>query len=93
MKPLYINWDPRNESTESLIEKVKTSVHQYKKEYKQYFDRNKNDGDVMFEAKTARYFDSRCRNGQHRQKHIDGKREWSTLPPRDCGYERGNSTW
>ncbi|MFS0763522.1 bifunctional aldolase/short-chain dehydrogenase [Peribacillus phoenicis] len=50
MKPLYINWDPQNERTESLVEKVKTGIQQYKEEYKQYFERNKNEGDVMFEA-------------------------------------------
>ncbi len=50
MKPLFINWDPQNERTESLVEKVKTGIQQYKEEYKQYFERNKNEGDVMFEA-------------------------------------------
>lgn len=50
MKPLYINRDPQNERTESLVEKVKTGIQQYKEEYKQYFERNKNEGDVMFEA-------------------------------------------
>ncbi|WP_330502506.1 bifunctional aldolase/short-chain dehydrogenase [Peribacillus frigoritolerans] len=50
MKPLFINWDPQNERNESLVEKVKTGIQQYKQEYKQYFERNKNEGDVMFEA-------------------------------------------
>ncbi|MGW6663570.1 bifunctional aldolase/short-chain dehydrogenase [Peribacillus sp. NPDC055009] len=50
MKPLFINWDPQNERTVSLVEKVKTGIQQYKEEYKQYFERNKNEGDVMFEA-------------------------------------------
>ncbi|GAB6254822.1 bifunctional aldolase/short-chain dehydrogenase [Peribacillus sp. N1] len=50
MKPLFINWDPQNERTESLVEKVKTGIQQYKEEYKQYFERNKHEGDVMFEA-------------------------------------------
>lgn len=50
MKPLFINWDPQNERNESLVEKVKTGIQQYKEEYKQYFERNKNEGDVMFEA-------------------------------------------
>ncbi|MBT2615834.1 MULTISPECIES: bifunctional aldolase/short-chain dehydrogenase [unclassified Bacillus (in: firmicutes)] len=50
MKPLFINWDPQNERTESLVEKVKTGIQQYKEEYKQYFERNKNEGDVMFEV-------------------------------------------
>jgi rhamnulose-1-phosphate aldolase/alcohol dehydrogenase len=50
MKPLYIDWDPQSGSAEDLIEKVKTGVEQFKEEYKQYFERNKNEGDVMFEA-------------------------------------------
>lgn len=50
MKPLYVNWDPQSESTEQLIEKVKAGVEQFKAEYKEYFERNKNEGDVMFEA-------------------------------------------
>jgi rhamnose utilization protein RhaD (predicted bifunctional aldolase and dehydrogenase) len=50
MKPLYVEWDPQNGSTEDLIEKVKVGVEQFKEEYIQYFERNKNEGDVMFEA-------------------------------------------
>ncbi|WNS81441.1 bifunctional aldolase/short-chain dehydrogenase [Domibacillus sp. DTU_2020_1001157_1_SI_ALB_TIR_016] len=50
MKPLYIDWDPQNGTTEELIEKVKAGVEQFKAEYKEYFERNKNEGDAMFEA-------------------------------------------
>ncbi|WP_281175135.1 bifunctional aldolase/short-chain dehydrogenase [Domibacillus robiginosus] len=50
MKPLYIDWDPQNGTTEELIEKVKAGVEQFKAEYKEYFERNKNEGDIMFEA-------------------------------------------
>jgi len=50
MKPLYIDWDPQNGSVEELIERVKAGVEQFKVEYKEYFERNKNEGDVMFEA-------------------------------------------
>ncbi|WP_050180011.1 bifunctional rhamnulose-1-phosphate aldolase/short-chain dehydrogenase [Domibacillus robiginosus] len=50
MKPLYIDWDPQNGSTEDLIDRVKAGVEQFKAEYKEYFERNKNEGDVMFEA-------------------------------------------
>lgn len=50
MKPLYIDWDPQNGSIEELIERVKAGVEQFKVEYKEYFERNKNEGDVMFEA-------------------------------------------
>lgn len=50
MKPLYIDWDPQNGTMEELIEKVKAGAEQFKAEYKEYFERNKNEGDVMFEA-------------------------------------------
>ncbi|MEK3887207.1 bifunctional aldolase/short-chain dehydrogenase [Bacillus sp. FSL K6-3431] len=48
--PLYIDWEPQAKDLESLIEKVKAGVKQYKEEYKAYFERNKHDGDKMFEA-------------------------------------------
>ncbi|MFB5663659.1 bifunctional aldolase/short-chain dehydrogenase [Alteribacillus sp. HJP-4] len=48
--PLYVDWNPQSESIEQLKEKVKAGVHQFKKEYKNYFQRNKNEGDIMFES-------------------------------------------
>lgn len=50
MKPLFIDWNPQEETTEQLLEKVKAGVASFKEEYKQYFERNQNEGDVMFEA-------------------------------------------
>nr|WP_273840207.1 bifunctional aldolase/short-chain dehydrogenase [Halalkalibacter alkalisediminis] len=49
MKPLYIDWDPSTKDVEQLIEAIKTGVERFKEEYKAYFERNKNEGDVMFE--------------------------------------------
>jgi rhamnulose-1-phosphate aldolase/alcohol dehydrogenase len=48
--PLYIEWDPQTENKEQLKEKIKEGVSNYKKDYKAYFERNKNEGDKMFEA-------------------------------------------
>lgn len=48
--PLYIDWDPQKENQASLIEKLKAGIAGYKEEYKSYFERNKNEGDKMFEA-------------------------------------------
>lgn len=50
MKPLYIDWNPQNGTTEELIEKVKAGVEQFKADYKTYFEQNQHEGDVMFEA-------------------------------------------
>ncbi len=48
--PLFIDWTPNAEDIEGLKQKLVEGVAQYKEQYKQYFERNKNDGDVMFEA-------------------------------------------
>ncbi|WP_145022085.1 bifunctional aldolase/short-chain dehydrogenase [Paenibacillus sp. Y412MC10] len=48
--PLYIDWDPANGDTDSLKAAVRQGVEAYKEEYKAYFERNKNEGDVMSEA-------------------------------------------
>lgn len=50
MKPLFIKWDPTSGDQQSLTEALIAGVQAYKEEYKAYFERNKNDGDVMFEA-------------------------------------------
>ncbi|MBP3952231.1 bifunctional aldolase/short-chain dehydrogenase [Bacillus suaedae] len=49
MKPLYINWDPATKDVNLLIEAIKEGVARFKEEYRSYFERNKNEGDVMFE--------------------------------------------
>jgi rhamnulose-1-phosphate aldolase/alcohol dehydrogenase len=45
--PLYVEWDPQTKDANLLIEKLKEGISTYKKEYKQYFERNKNDGDQI----------------------------------------------
>ncbi|MBS4224277.1 bifunctional aldolase/short-chain dehydrogenase [Lederbergia citrea] len=48
--PLYIDWEPQADDIEKLIKKVKSGVEKYKEEYRAYFERNKHEGDQMFEA-------------------------------------------
>ncbi|SEF87717.1 bifunctional aldolase/short-chain dehydrogenase [Paenibacillus sp. UNC499MF] len=50
MKPLYVKWNPADGDVPALIEALKTGIAAYKEEYGAYFERNKNEGDVMFEA-------------------------------------------
>lgn len=48
--PLFIDWTPNADDVEGLKQKLVEGVAAYKEQYKQYFERNKNEGDVMFEA-------------------------------------------
>lgn len=48
--PLFIDWTPNANDIEGLKAKLKEGVTAYKEMYKAYFERNKNEGDVMFEA-------------------------------------------
>jgi len=48
--PLFIDWTPNAEDVDGLKAKLKEGIAAYKEEYKAYFERNKNEGDVMFEA-------------------------------------------
>ncbi|WP_159881460.1 bifunctional aldolase/short-chain dehydrogenase [Paenibacillus puerhi] len=48
--PLFIDWEPNAEDIDGLKAKLKEGIAAYKEQYKAYFDRNKNEGDVMFEA-------------------------------------------
>ncbi|TBL75324.1 bifunctional aldolase/short-chain dehydrogenase [Paenibacillus thalictri] len=50
MKPLFINWDPSTQNVETLIAALQEGIEAYKNEYRAYFERNKNEGDTMFEA-------------------------------------------
>jgi rhamnulose-1-phosphate aldolase/alcohol dehydrogenase len=47
--PLLVDWDPQTKDVEALKQQINEDVATFKEEYKQYFDRNKNDGDEMFE--------------------------------------------
>ncbi|MEC0238931.1 bifunctional aldolase/short-chain dehydrogenase [Paenibacillus dokdonensis] len=48
--PLFVDWTPSTEGAAELKEAVRQGIEAYKAEYKAYFDRNKHEGDVMFEA-------------------------------------------
>lgn len=48
--PLFIDWTPNADDVQGLIQKLKDGVAAYKESYKAYFERNKHEGDVMFEA-------------------------------------------
>ncbi|MEC0369236.1 bifunctional aldolase/short-chain dehydrogenase [Paenibacillus chibensis] len=48
--PLFVDWTPTADGAASLKEAVRAGIEAYKEEYKAYFDRNKHDGDIMFEA-------------------------------------------
>lgn len=48
--PLFINWEPNADDVEGLKAKLKEGIAAYKEQYKAYFERNRNEGDVMFEA-------------------------------------------
>lgn len=47
--PLFVDWDPTKDES-LLIEKVREGVSQFRKEYEDYFERNKVDGDRMVES-------------------------------------------
>jgi rhamnulose-1-phosphate aldolase/alcohol dehydrogenase len=48
--PLFIDWAPNPDDIDGLKAKLVAGVASYKEQYKAYFERNKNEGDVMFEA-------------------------------------------
>jgi rhamnulose-1-phosphate aldolase/alcohol dehydrogenase len=49
MSPLFVDWDP-SKNVQALIDSLKSGIAAYKEEYKAYFERNKNAGDVMGET-------------------------------------------
>ncbi|WP_438447576.1 bifunctional aldolase/short-chain dehydrogenase [Gorillibacterium sp. sgz5001074] len=49
MKPLFVKWDPSTGDMDALKAALKEGIAQYKEEYKAYFERNKHEGDKMFE--------------------------------------------
>ncbi|QGQ98255.1 bifunctional aldolase/short-chain dehydrogenase [Paenibacillus psychroresistens] len=50
MLPLFIDWDPQTNDVDALLEKIQAGITQFETEYKAYFEANKTEGDVMFEA-------------------------------------------
>ncbi|MCL9659944.1 bifunctional aldolase/short-chain dehydrogenase [Paenibacillus hunanensis] len=49
MTPLFIDWTPAADDQEGLKQAVLEGVNRYKQQYKEYFERNHSEGDVMFE--------------------------------------------
>ncbi|RFU61809.1 bifunctional aldolase/short-chain dehydrogenase [Peribacillus glennii] len=49
MKPLFVEWDPQTKDAELLISSIKEGIEGFKEEYRNYFERNKYEGDKMFE--------------------------------------------
>jgi len=50
MVPLFVDWTPDADDIEGLKKKLLEGIAAYKERYKAYFERNRNEGDVMFEA-------------------------------------------
>ncbi|MED4052850.1 bifunctional aldolase/short-chain dehydrogenase [Niallia taxi] len=50
MVPLYVEWDPSTKDIGLLKEEVKKGIAAFKQAYIAYFDRNKNEGDQIFET-------------------------------------------
>lgn len=50
MKPLFVNWNPAGQDIDALKQAVVKGIEAYKSEYRAYFERNRNEGDQMFEA-------------------------------------------
>lgn len=48
--PLFVDWTPDANDIDGLKAKLAEGVASYKEQYKAYFERNRNEGDVMFEA-------------------------------------------
>ncbi|PYI51828.1 bifunctional aldolase/short-chain dehydrogenase [Paenibacillus flagellatus] len=48
--PLFVDWTPDADDAAGLAAKLKDGIAAYKERYRAYFERNRNDGDVMFEA-------------------------------------------
>ncbi|MFD2612492.1 bifunctional aldolase/short-chain dehydrogenase [Paenibacillus gansuensis] len=48
--PLFIDWTPDAKDVAGLTEKLVQGIEDYKQQYQAYFERNKNEGDIMFEA-------------------------------------------
>lgn len=49
MKPLFVDWNPSANDTAGLIALIRESITDFKADYRAYFERNKNEGDIMFE--------------------------------------------
>ncbi|WP_458118907.1 bifunctional aldolase/short-chain dehydrogenase [Paenibacillus sp. Z6-24] len=50
MTPLFIDWTPSTDDVEGLKQAVIQGINTYKQQYEEYFERNRNEGDIMFES-------------------------------------------
>lgn len=50
MVPLFVGWDPATQDVEALKAELTAGIAEYKEQYRQYFKRNRNEGDQMSEA-------------------------------------------
>ena len=48
--PLFVEWEPKLENIDQLKLILSEEIQQYKQNYKAYFERNKHEGDQMFES-------------------------------------------
>lgn len=48
--PLFVDWTPDANDVEGLRQQLIDGIAAYREQYTAYFERNKNEGDVMFEA-------------------------------------------
>ena len=47
--PLFVDWDPSSQHVDDLVDRIKAGIERYAETYTAYFNRNKQDGDTMFE--------------------------------------------
>ncbi|PDO10904.1 MAG: short-chain dehydrogenase [Candidatus Reconcilbacillus cellulovorans] len=47
--PLFVDWDPASGDVESLKRALREGIETYKRDYRAYFEANRNEGDVMSE--------------------------------------------
>ncbi|WP_258728052.1 bifunctional aldolase/short-chain dehydrogenase [Bacillus atrophaeus] len=48
--PLYVDWNPQEQDIDALLKNVKAGITRFKSEYKDYVERNKQEGDQCFES-------------------------------------------
>ena len=48
-KPLFINWNPQLMDIDGLIAGIKEGIASFKEQYQEYFEKNSNEGDKIFE--------------------------------------------
>ena len=87
--PLFIDWTPNAEDVEGLKAKLIEGIAAYKAQYQAYFERNRHEGDVMFEA-APRVILIPDRNDQHRQELGDVASQRRPVSSGNRGHARRN---